>query len=103
MLSRRATCPRLEHKANPLWLGSAKTKATKLIADHRLPSRIHRMFVDAMQKLARLSLCPGLVGCLLAFLCSPGDLHGQTSSEPGKPGEPLNWTTQQDHKNMMEQ
>src|ERR1700751_1228935 len=44
-----------------------------------------------------------LAGGLLAFLCSPEGVRGQTSSEPGKAGEPMNWTTQQDHKNMMEQ
>ena len=50
-----------------------------------------------------IGLCAGLAGCLLAFLCWPGGLYGQTSSEPGKAGGPLNWTSQQDHKNMMDQ
>jgi lysophospholipase L1-like esterase len=60
-----------------------------------------------MQKPARLSIGSGLASCLLTFLSLPGVLPGQAanspSSEPGKSGEPLNWTTQQDHKNMMEQ
>ena len=60
-----------------------------------------------MQKLAHLSLGPGLASCLLAFVGSPGVLPGQTASlssvEPDKAREPVNWTTQQDHKNMMEQ
>src|SRR5882724_8705853 len=65
------------------------------------------MFEDSMKKLAQLSIGPGLTCCLLTFLSSPGVLSGQTtnllSSEPGKAGEPLNWTTQQDHQNMMDQ
>jgi hypothetical protein len=60
-----------------------------------------------MQKLAHLSLGPGLAVCLVASLGSPGVLPGQTASlssvEPDKAREPVNWTTQQDHKNMMEQ
>jgi len=59
-----------------------------------------------MKKLARLSIGPGLTYCLLVFLSSPGVLSGQTTNlltgEPGRAGEPLNWTTQQDHKNMMD-
>ncbi|HWW00277.1 MAG TPA: GDSL-type esterase/lipase family protein [Candidatus Acidoferrum sp.] len=58
-------------------------------------------------KLAHLGIGPGLTCCLLTFLSSPGVLPGQTtnllSREPGNAGEPLNWTTQQDHKNMMDQ
>src|SRR5882672_10085693 len=65
------------------------------------------MFGDSMKKFARLSIGPGLICCLLTGLSSPGVLSGQTtnllSSGPGKAGEPLNWTTQQDHKNMMDQ
>lgn len=60
-----------------------------------------------MQKPARLSIGSGLASCLLTFLSLPGVLPAQTanlpSREPGKSGEPLNWTAQQDHKNMMEQ
>ena len=60
-----------------------------------------------MQKLAHLSLGPGLALCLFTFLGSPGVLPGQTSNlpaaEPDKSREPVNWTTQQDHQNMMEQ
>ena len=58
-----------------------------------------------MKKLAHLIAGPGLFW--LTFLSSPAVLCGQTTnppvSEPGKTGEPLNWTTQQDHQNMMEQ
>ncbi len=60
-----------------------------------------------MQKPARLSIGSGLASCLLTFLSLHGVLPAQTanlpSSEPGKSGEPLNWTTQEDHKNMLEQ
>jgi hypothetical protein len=59
-----------------------------------------------MQKLAHLNLGPGLAFCLLAFLGSPGFLPGQTANpsiELDKARGPVNWTTQQDHKNMMEQ
>src|ERR1051325_3201532 len=59
-----------------------------------------------MQKPAHLS-GRRLAGCLAVFLSSPGLLPGQTansaSSEPGKAGEPLNWTAPQDHRNMLEQ
>src|SRR5882672_7830828 len=65
------------------------------------------MFEDSMKKFAQFSMSPGLTCCLLTCLSSPGVLSGQTtnllSSEPSKAGEPLNWTTQQDHKNMMDQ
>jgi hypothetical protein len=43
-----------------------------------------------------------LSGCLVAGLItvvSVGDLYGQTVAAP----EPLNWTAQQDHRNMMDQ
>src|SRR5678816_1318676 len=60
-----------------------------------------------MKKLVHLSVGPGFACCLLVLLNSPGVLSGQTtklpSSEASKDGEPLNWTNQQDHKNMMEQ
>lgn len=60
-----------------------------------------------MQKPARLNVDPGLACYLVVLLSSPGILPAQTtnslSGEPGKAGEPLNWTTQQDHKNMLEQ
>ncbi len=65
------------------------------------------MFEDTMQKPARLRIVSGFAGCLLAVLSFTGDLPAQTansnSSDSGKTGEPLNWTTQQDHRNMMEQ
>src|SRR5712691_9183091 len=60
-----------------------------------------------MQEPSHLSVGLGLACCQLAFLSSPGVLSGQTtnllSRELGKAGEPLNWSTQQDHKNMMDQ
>src|SRR5437667_11044579 len=65
------------------------------------------MFEDSVKKLAQLSNGPGLTCCLLTFLSSPGGVSGQPtnllSREPGKTREPLNWTTQHDHKNMMDQ
>jgi len=43
----------------------------------------------------------------LALLITPGALSAQAAASPGtdvgRAPEPLNWTTQQDHKNMMEQ
>jgi hypothetical protein len=60
-----------------------------------------------MQKLAGLIIGSSLVFSLLPMLGLPGAVRGQTNdlppSEPGKAPEPLNWTAQQDHKNMMEQ
>ena len=53
-----------------------------------------------MKKLARTLVCPA--SCLLAVMVSPGGLFGQPA-ETGKTGAPLNWTAQQDHKNMMDQ
>lgn len=45
--------------------------------------------------------------CLAALLASLGLLGGLTprapAAEPGQSPAPLNWTTQQDHQNMMEQ
>jgi hypothetical protein len=40
---------------------------------------------------------------LLAVLSLSSGLHGQTTNAPAKSAEPLNWTTQQDHQNMMGQ
>ncbi|SPE55434.1 Lipolytic enzyme, G-D-S-L family (fragment) [Verrucomicrobia bacterium] len=49
----------------------------------------------------------GSVLSALALLVSPGRLWGQTAGLPPtdtlKPAEPLNWTAQQDHQNMMQQ
>lgn len=49
----------------------------------------------------------GLASCLLPFLGTPGSVTGQTtnlaSTDSPKPSEPLNWTTQQDHQDMMRQ
>lgn len=56
-----------------------------------------------MQKLPRVFVATALAFCVFALPNSPGALYGQTQSEVTKAGEPLNWTTQQDHKNMMEQ
>jgi hypothetical protein len=56
-----------------------------------------------MQTLARLSLCRRLACFLLAISGFPAALHGQSQTDAAKAGEPLNWTTQQDHKNMMDQ
>jgi hypothetical protein len=60
-----------------------------------------RIIGDIMQEptILKIGLC--LTSCLLAAV-----LGGQTTnspSEPGNAGQPLNWTTQQDHRNMMEQ
>jgi hypothetical protein len=51
---------------------------------------------------------PSILGApALALLMLPGPLRGQATASPaadtGKAPEPLNWTTQQDHRNMMEQ
>lgn len=60
-----------------------------------------------MRKLA--NLCTGLaMACSLIVLpSSRGLLRAETGSQltnaSARTGEPLNWTTQQDHKNMMEQ
>lgn len=41
---------------------------------------------------------------LLLFLLIPsGNLHSQTPTGAGNGAEPLNWTAQQDHKNMLDQ
>ena len=60
-----------------------------------------------MQKIAHSSFGAGLACGLAAFLSSSGVLPGQTGdsapSEPRRAAKPLNWTTQQDHQNMMEQ
>ena len=56
-----------------------------------------------MQTLARLSLCRRLACFLLAISGFPAALHGQSQTDAAKAGEPLNWTTPQDHKNMMDQ
>jgi hypothetical protein len=60
-----------------------------------------------MQKLACSTISRGLISWLFAFLTSCGVLHGQTtnttSSEPAKAAKPLDWTAQQDHKDMMQQ
>src|SRR5438552_15005667 len=49
-----------------------------------------------------------LSGCIAAALMAAmlaADLRGQTAPAPSGPtvAEPLNWTAQQDHQNMMEQ
>ncbi len=60
-----------------------------------------------MQKLTNLGA--GVIGtfCLMAFTASPGLGAAETGTpskdEPVQVGEPLNWTAQQDHKNMLDQ
>ena len=60
-----------------------------------------------MQHFAHSIVGPGPIIALLALPLLPGALSGQTAdlvpSEPGKTNASLNWTAQQDHKNMMEQ
>jgi hypothetical protein len=61
-----------------------------------------------MRNLARLLIRHSpYVASTLALLISPGPLCGQASESPstsaGNDPEPLNWTAQQDHKNMMGQ
>jgi hypothetical protein len=60
---------------------------------------------DFMKKHALLVIRRGLISCLLALI--PTVLSGQTTNAPSseqlKPSRPLNWTTQQDHQNMMQQ
>lgn len=60
-----------------------------------------------MLRLVNLRANSAIAFGLMVLLTSPGLLPGQTgnppASEPGKAAEPLNWSTQQDHKNMMEQ
>ncbi len=61
-----------------------------------------------MQNLARfLAGQLGSIASSIALLATADALPGQTSesaaADPSKASEPLNWTAQQDHKNMMEQ
>src|SRR6266446_5131691 len=60
-----------------------------------------------MQTLAHSVVGSGSVVFLVGLLWSPGGLRAQPSSLPpaesGKARVPLNWSAQQDHKNMMEQ
>src|SRR5882762_4258209 len=52
-----------------------------------------------------MSRCSSIL-CALALLRASGLSYAQTAApaaEPTKAAEPLNWTAQQDHKNMMEQ
>ena len=62
-----------------------------------------------MTRLAHLAIGPGRTWWVLAIviLSAARVLSGQTTNavpgESGKSDEPLNWTTQQDHRNMMEQ
>src|SRR5262245_25358709 len=60
-----------------------------------------------MTQLAPPNIGPTLACCLITFLSAPAVVSGQTtnlvSGPSDKEGEPLNWTTQQDHRNMMEQ
>jgi hypothetical protein len=60
-----------------------------------------------MHQLTRLTFGSCSLVTVIALLITPGALHAQTAASPGtkldKAPELLNWTTQQDHKNMMEQ
>jgi hypothetical protein len=60
-----------------------------------------------MQKLTNLRAGVIVTFCLMAFRVSPGLGAAETGTppkdEPLKVGEPLSWTAQQDHKNMLEQ
>lgn len=60
-----------------------------------------------MQNFACLLLRPGSIISLITLPMLTGALCGQAAdpapSEPGTAHAPLNWTAQQDHKNMMEQ
>jgi hypothetical protein len=60
-----------------------------------------------MQQHTRLTVGSCSIATVIALLITPGVLRAQTAASPGtnldKAPELLNWTTQQDHKNMMEQ
>jgi hypothetical protein len=60
-----------------------------------------------MQNLTHPTVGSCSVLTLLALLITPGALSAQAAASPGtdvgRAPEPLNWTAQQDHKNMMEQ
>src|SRR5512140_3237021 len=61
-----------------------------------------------MQRLTcRSIICPIFVASALVLPISPCLVKGQTTAasvtDAGKASEPLSWSAQQDHKNMMEQ
>jgi len=60
-----------------------------------------------VQNLNHSTILSGSVGTAVALLITTGALRAQNAASPattqGKASEPLNWTAQQDHKNMMEQ
>lgn len=60
-----------------------------------------------MQNLTGLAVGSGVIVTVTALLMTPGALGAQTAASPatdmGNAPDPLNWTAQQDHKNMMEQ
>lgn len=60
-----------------------------------------------MSQFLLFRVCASPAACVVAALLLPGVLPGQTSSPtPGQSepsAAPLNWTTAQDHRNMMEQ
>jgi hypothetical protein len=60
-----------------------------------------------MQNLTHSTVGSCSVVTVLALLITPGALSAQAAASPGtdvgRAPEPLNWTAQQDHKNMMEQ
>src|SRR5690242_8209448 len=55
-----------------------------------------------MQRLPRVMVDAGWL-CLFAVLGLQGAVYGQTRDAGSKAAEPLNWTSHQDHKNMMDQ
>src|SRR5947209_5613744 len=63
--------------------------------------------LSIMQNLTRLSAIFASVVTVIALLITAGALTAQTTAssatDAGKAPEPLSWTAQQDHKNMMEQ
>jgi hypothetical protein len=56
-----------------------------------------------MQNLIRLTVGFSLVASVLQFISGASSARAATSPETAQAPEPLNWTAQQDHKNMMEQ
>ena len=64
--------------------------------------RFHLPPYDAMKNLLSL-VTTGSIVSVFALALSCGAVSGQDSASPSAVSAPLNWTAQQDHKNMMEQ